>query len=342
MSDRNLLTLALAGWITCGLWIAPTKAQDAARMGDAGAKVNADDESSLQTTAFAPGVVRVIPADLLPEETFDGPLTLQNFLATYPEIQFGGDSHPEGIPHYDPASRTLAEMAKEVTLRREIFCYEFAFKPLRQIIVDVPQPGSKMKRKLLWYMVYRLRYNGGDLRPSSDIVAGVPIFRRIEQVHYSTRRCNPSLVLHDHTTGNEYMDRVLPGVINQIKTREQITAPLHNTVEISQLKIPYSEPNTEGGVWGVATWEDVDPEIDFLSIDVYGLTNAFEQDGDGQDAAYRRKVLRLNFFRPGDTIDQTEDLIRFGVPAFTNPDEESYILKQYGLEKKLDYDWIFR
>jgi hypothetical protein len=337
MSNRNLLTLTLAGWLTCGFLVVPTRAQDPAA-GDP----KAEDASTLQTTAFAPGVVRVIPADPLAEETFDGPLTLQNFLAAYPEIQFGGESHPEGVPHFDPASRTLVEMAKEVTLRREIFCYEFAFKPLRQIIADVPQPGGKMKRQLLWYMVYRVRYVGGDLRPSSDIVAGVPIFRRIEQIHYPTRRFNPSLVLHDHTSGKEYLDRVLPGVINRIKTREQITAPLYNSIEMSQLKIPYSEPNTEGGIWGVATWEDVDPEIDFLSVDVYGLTNAFKQDGDGEDAAYSRKVLRLNFFRPGDTIDQTEDLIRFGVPAFTNPEEESYILKQYGLEKKLDYDWIFR
>ena len=49
-------------------------------------------------------------------------------------------------------------MAKEVILRREVYCFEFSFKPLRQIYIDVPQPNGLLKRKLVWYMVYRIRY----------------------------------------------------------------------------------------------------------------------------------------------------------------------------------------
>ena len=48
-----------------------------------------------EQTQFAPGVVTVIPPAPHPEETFDGPQTLQSLLDAHPEIQFGGDSHQE-------------------------------------------------------------------------------------------------------------------------------------------------------------------------------------------------------------------------------------------------------
>jgi hypothetical protein len=72
------------------------------------------------------------------------------------------------------------------------------------------------------------------------------------------------------------------------------------------------------------------------------LTNAFEQDGVAADSPYRRKALELNFYRPGDSMNQTEDLIRFGVPAFKDEKELANILRQYGLKERLDYRWVFR
>ena len=128
----------------------------------------------------------------------------------------------------------------------------------------------------------------------------------------------------------------------KIAIREQITAPLYNSVEISRIKIPYTSDSAAPGVWGVATWEDVDPNLDFVSVEVFGLTNAFEQDGAGMAAPYRRKALQLNFYRPGDTMRQTEDLIRFGVPAYDDEQEQAYVLEKYGLEERLDYRWVFR
>ncbi|MEM6473040.1 MAG: hypothetical protein AAF802_25995, partial [Planctomycetota bacterium] len=70
--------------------------------------------------------------------------------------------------------------------------------------------------------------------------------------------------------------------------------------------------------------------------------NAFEQDGEGDEAPYRRKALQLNFYRPGDAMAQTEDMIRFGVPQFSNESERTYVLKQYGLKEPIDYRWVFR
>ena len=273
------------------------------------------DVSTSEQTQFAPGVVTVIPPAPDPKETFDGPQTLQRLLDAHPEIQFGGDTHKNGEPHFDPRTRTLVEMAKQVILRREIYCLEFSFKPLRHVYIDVPRTDGRLQRKLIWYMVYRVRYRGGDLRPAADTIAGVPIYKRVESIRYDSRHFFPMLVLRNHATNKNYIDRILPTAVNKIKVREQITAPLYNTVDITRVKIPYSSDSASPGTWGVATWEDIDPNLDFVSVEVFGLTNAFQQDGEGDDAPYRRKALQLNFYRPGDAIDQTEDLIRFGVPA---------------------------
>ena len=300
------------------------------------------DPSTREQTEFAPGVVTVIPPAPDAKETFSGPSTLQELLDSYPEIKWDAPNFPEGAPHFDPRSRTLTEMAKQVILRREIHCFEFSFKPLRQIFVDVPRPDGRLQRKLIWYMVFRVRYRGGDLRPAMDEVAGVQLYKRIESVSYESRRIFPMLKLINHKSGTEYVDRILPSAKDKIAIREQITAPLYDTVDISQVSIPRSSDDSGPGVWGVATWEDVDPELDFISVDVFGLTNAFEQDGQGGATPYRRKALRLNFYRPGDTMRQTEDRIRFGVPAYKDEQEQQYVLQQYGLEERLDYRWIFR
>lgn len=300
------------------------------------------DPSTREQTEFAPGVVTVIPPAPDPKETFDGPQTLQSLLDAHPEIQFGGDTHKNGEPHFDPRTRTLVEMARQVILRREIYCLEFSFKPLRHIYIDIPRPDGRMQRKLIWYMVYRVRYRGGDLRPAADTIAGARIYKRVESIHYDSRFFFPVMVLRNQASNKNYVDRILPTAVNKIKVREQISAPLYNSVDITRVKIPYSSDSASPGVWGVATWEDVDPNLDFVSVEVFGLTNAFQQDGEGQDAPYRRKALQLNFYRPGDAIDQTEDLIRFGVPAYEDEQEQTYILQQYGLSERLDYRWLFR
>ena len=301
------------------------------------------DPSTQEQTQFAPGVVTVIPAAIQPEETFDGPLELQPFLTNYPQIAFGDSSgHPDGKPHFDPRSRTLVERAKAVIHRRTIFCFEFSFKPLRQIYIDIPRPDGRMQRKLVWYMVYRIRYRGGDFRPAVDKVAGADIYQRMESVRVDQRKFFPMFVLRDQVSGRQYLDRILPTARAKIKVREQISTALYNSVEISRVNIPFSNDNAAPGVWGVATWVDVDPNLDFVSVEVFGLTDAFKKVGDGKSADYKPKALQLNFYRPGDTVRQTEDLIRFGVPAFDNAQEQKYILDQYGLEERLDYRWLFR
>jgi hypothetical protein len=324
------------GW----LLIASTLLLGSVAVGQEGAEEN--DLSTQQQTRFAPGVVTVIPGDPSPEETFDGPLTLKSFLAAHPELEWKGNPFKDGSPHFDPRSRTLVEMATQVFLRREIYCLEFAFKPLRHLYVDVPVAGGKVQRKLVWYMVYRVRYPGGDLRPAADEFGGSKLYNRLESISYESRRFFPLVHLKDQISGREYLDRIIPSAKSVIAAREQITAPLYNSVEITRQRIPLTTDQDAPGVWGVLTWTDVDPNIDFLSLYVSGLTNAFEQDGEGDDSPYRRKMLQLNFFRPGDAMAQTEDLIRFGIPSFEDTEEQAYVMEKYGLKEPLRYRWVFR
>ncbi|MEZ6092087.1 MAG: hypothetical protein R3C05_29600 [Pirellulaceae bacterium] len=292
---------------------------------------------------FAPGIVRVIDPPPQPEETFTGPLPLQEFLANNAQIDWKAPDFPDSQPHFDARSRTLIEMAKNVTFRREVHGFEFAFKPMRQIYVDVPQASGVMKRKLVWYMVFRIRYRGGDLRGKEVVDEfGNKTYPDIEAVAYQQRRCYPMFVLVNHGKGKEYIDRILPMARDVIAEREQIKSKLHNTVEIGTVNIPRSTSPDAPGVWGYATWEDVDPTTDFFSVNVRGLTNAFQIVQEGGEDKVLRKVLQLNFFRPGDSVRQLADEIRFGVPAYDDPQEQAYVLKQYGLPERLDYRWIFR
>ena len=320
---------------------------EAAASGQSNAGQNGDQEdrkdpSSQQQTDFAPGVVTVIPGDPSPEETFTGPLTLKKFLDAHPELEWDQATFPNGAPHFDPRSRTLVEMAKQVVLRREVYCLEFSFKPLRHIYVDVPVGGGATQRKLVWYMVYRVRYRGGDLRPAADEVGGAKLYQRLESIAYEARRFFPLATLRDQVSGNEVLDRIIPSAKSVIAAREQITAPLYNSVEISNQPIPRSTDDSAPGVWGVLTWVDVNPNVDYLSVYLSGLTNAFKQQGEGTDAAYQRKVLQLNFFRPGDAMMQTEDRIRFGMPNFSDEEEQADVVKKYSMEEPLDYRWVFR
>jgi len=300
------------------------------------------DPSSEQQTDFAPGVVTVVPGDPSPEETFTGPLKLQKFLDAHPELEWAKPTFADGSPHFDPRSRTLVEMAKQVVLRREVYCMEFSFKPLRHIYVDVPVGGGATQRKLVWYMVYRVRYRGGDLRPVADEIGGAKLYQRLESIAYESRRFFPLATLRDQVSGQEVLDRIIPSAKSVIAAREQITAPLYNSVEISNQPIPRSNDKSAPGVWGVLTWVDVNPNVDYLSVYVSGLTNAFKQQGEGPDAPYQRKSLQLNFFRPGDAMMQTEDVIRFGMPNFSDEEEQAEIVQKYDMKEPLDYRWIFR
>jgi hypothetical protein len=123
----------------------------------------------------------------------------------------------------------------------------------------------------------------------------------------------------------EREDRRLPVWADPRKTVPR--EPLRNSVEMAR-DIAVGQT-----LWGVATWEEIDPRIDRFSIYVQGITNAYRwkddpaqyKTGANRDS-YRKlllKTLKLNFWRPGDEFNQQESEIRRGFPG------------------ESDYEWVY-
>ncbi len=233
----------------------------------------------------------------------------------------------EWKPEFLAASKTLYGMSADVKFRRAIWCLEFSFKPLRMIEIDVPAAAGGSQRKLVWYLVYRVRNTGQVLKPvqgddgvyTAEIAKGGPI-RFLPQFVLESQDRLPT----GQRVSKAYLDRVIPAAVAAIRQRETPGRPLLNSVEIAEQPIPVSGERIDKSVWGVATWVDVDPRIDFFSIYVGGLTNAYRwedvpggyQPGDlpGKGRQFARKTLQLNFWRPGDELLQNEREFRYGVP----------------------------
>lgn len=297
-----LVRTLLAGFILLGS-LAPTRAQDPAP----------------PFRQLAPGVEITIPASLEEAETVSKADVVE-ILHGIPGLDWS--------PKYAPETRTLKALATGTEFRRTIWCLEFTFKPVRTIWVDVPQANGKMQRTLVWYMVYHVRNPGGALKPTKTddgIVNIEPVDREV--------RFFPQFVLESHEFKKAYLDRIIPTAIQAIQEKEDPGRKLYNSVEIGSQLVPVSSELVDKSLWGVATWEGVDPRIDFFSVYVEGLTNAYRWvDPDGgfksghpptTGRVLMQKNLMLNFWRPGDEKED-QQAIRFGIPG------------------KVDYSWVYR
>lgn len=299
---------------------------------------------------LAPGVLTTIEPEPLPKETYHGPMALPRITVKHPELEF--------TPNLSEKTATVYEMAKHVTLRNKVWSLEFSFKPLRMIYVDIPESPGVVKRKLVWYLVYRVRNTGRHIEPKQSADAVDEFGEKAYTVGPATHNAFffPHFVLegeyYDRETNKyvrrAYLDRIIPEARVPIQLREDPQIPLHNSAEMmrTMLKQPSSEDeiSTDNTAWGVATWMDVNPNIDFVSIYIQGLTNAFQfvEKPDGSGAVYRHKTLQLNFWRPGDSYLEHEKEFRYGVPVVENPAEQRQILTRYGLTDHLDHLWIYR
>ncbi len=279
--------------------------------------------------ALAPGVMITVPPELQPGEAF-GAHDVVEILAT-PGLPW--------TPHYLPTVRTLSQKATDAFFRRRVWCLQFSFKPVRTIYVDVPQPSGKMQRKLVWYLIYEVKNLGNDLVPKQKPDGAFEVTQEAGDVRFV-----PQFVLESHEYGKSYLDRIIPAAVGPIRQREDPRRPLLTSVEMAQQMIQPSTDRRDRSVWGVATWLDVDPRIDFFSVFVQGLTNAYRWEdppdayafGDppGTGRRFLYKTLQLNFWRPGDQFQQHEDEIRFGTPAGKH--------EMYGVQEGVDYAWVYR
>ena len=323
----------------------------------------------LKPRRLAPGVLTVIPPSKDQGETFSGP-------RPFVEVTQGFDAGLLGWkPQLYPETQTLKAKAQAMTFRRSVWYLEFAFKPLRMIYVDIPQPTGRMQRKPVWYLVYRIKNNGYHLRPSKGRfeVSGTPgkkdaawlkepdefghLTWGFERVNH-TVRFFPRIELVAHEVGKRYMDQLIPVAVPAIQRREDPAIKLHDSISISSLDIPLSDDRTDRSVWGVMTWTDLDPDIDFFSIYIQGLTNAHRfEDAEGAlrtgsppltGRRFEVKTLQLNFWRPGDAVFAHENELRFGMPHETTRfvRRESWEAKSfaelYGVPEPMDYRWFYQ
>jgi hypothetical protein len=274
-----------------------------------------------QPKPFAEGVLNVIEPDLAARESYSLPMPLPGLNAK------------EYDPNFSPKQDTLYGQTRNIVFFRDVWNYEFAFLGLRQI---------EVQGKNVWYMVYRIRNTGATL--SYEQVKEDP---RFDHMKYELKRNEkvlnvvdflPRFSLEGWVGKNGDYDRVVyRDVVDLrmtkiIQNHEDPNRPLLNTYEMAMAQIPLSKNESDPGVWGVAIWEDVDPRIDYVSVFVSGLTNAYqiERSRDGQ-IGFKYRTLQLNFWRPGDIDEEAKDDVDYGIPLVDDPREQVEICRRYDL-----------
>jgi hypothetical protein len=263
---------------------------------------------------LAPGALTVIP----PDRSADDPLQRDDLL----EIT-EGRSDRVWVPKRAPANSTFVERAKGRELAGGVWCLEFAFKLPRLLDVDVPVADVKMRRKRIWYLLYRVKNVGGRRVVVDDADPSVRKTEAFAQPirflpHFVLESLEPLSQGEDMRAYRAYLDRVVPSAMEPIRAREKPPGRLFDSASMTQTEIAPGEER-----WGVAIWEDVDPRIDFFSIHVRGLTNAIRwrkipgariaaDDPPGVHMEHALECLRLDFWRPGDDRDEIEEEISVG------------------------------
>lgn len=335
---------------TCAQEPAQTPAQSPAQgQGSAGAQSEAGGQGTRPVRSspgrrLAPEAIHVIPPSAELGETFEGPLDLP--LSTpESELIWGPPKFPDNRPNYAPASETLLAMTKSVVFRRQVWAMEIGFKPVRMIAVDIPNEAGQSETKLVWYLLYYVRYRGGDLKPNpTKDQVGTEFFAQPQVVPgLSARRFLPGFVLNATALGKRYQSQFIPEALGPIAEKERVGKPIYDSIAIQKVPVRLSTDRESHEVWGVATWTDIDPRTDFFAIEIRGLTNAQRcKISDDGELVTEQKTLVLNFWRPGDTINEIQDRIRYGVPALSDEKEQNAILRKYGLQERLDHYWVYR
>ena len=181
----------------------------------------------------------------------------------------------------------------EITARErlnmpQIWGLEFAYKSPRMMAVEIPDETGIPRRKLVWYLPYRVT-NRSD----------------------NERMFVPELIL-ETDTGKQYRDQVVPIAMEAISVREDFRKQWKDTATIAGIIPPSPKEGLDRSVYGIATWYDVDAKTDHFSIFVNGLSNGYKiEKTDSGEERVIRKTLELKFWRPGDEFFENEKEIQF-------------------------------
>jgi hypothetical protein len=261
--------------------------------------------------SLAPGVLTVIRAD----ESLDDAIPRGPLLEVTE-----GQKALAWVPKRAAPTTTLVELARRLEYPRDIWCLEFAFKPPRQMDVDIPAADGRMRRATIWYLVYRVKNVGGRRLVVGKNDEGQPDpAQRSSETFEKPVRFLPHFVLESRegladeeglASYRAYLDRLVPSAMDAIRLRED---PARQYLDSAAMAASDIQPGEER--WGVALWEAVDPRIDYFSIYVRGLTNAIRwrqrpdsvigpNDPPGRHLDQTLESLRLDFWRPGDAAGQ--------------------------------------
>ena len=263
---------------------------------------------------LVPGALTIIP----PDRSADDSLQRADLL----EVT-AGRADRRWTPKRSPVNTTFVERAKGREFVGGVWCLEFAYKMPRMIDVDVPAADGKMRRKRIWYLLYRVKNTGGRRVVVDAEDATKRTTEQFEQPvrfvpHFVLESLEPLADSEGVMAYRAYLDRLVPSAMAAISGREKPPGRLFDSASMTEAEIP---PGAER--WGVAIWEDVDPRIDYFSIYVRGLTNAVRwrqipgttigpEDPPGIRMEHALETLRLDFWRPGDDRDEVEEEMSVG------------------------------
>jgi hypothetical protein len=216
--------------------------------------------------------------------------------------------------------------AQDITFRHNVWVLDFEFKPVRMIWVDIPDTQGRMQRKLIWYLLYSVTNPGKVYHPVEEkdgTFKAIMVDGPIRFIPAFTMEVHNRL--QDEAAGftKVYSDKCIPLAMAAIRGREDRNRKFLSTFEMPEKPIAVGET-----LWGIAMWEDVDPRAVWFSVYVEGLTNAYHWKDDPakyaavlkgtEKGSYRtmfEKMLKLNFWRPGDEYSVKENQVRLGIPA---------------------------
>lgn len=187
---------------------------------------------------------------------------------------------------------------EERTSQPDIWCLEVFYKPVRLLYLDLPDPKTgQTSKQLIWYLCYRAVHRvEAEPTPDEPKPAEPPLLV-------------PEIVLKTDT-GKTYMDNVIPTAQAAMNKRERFV--YKNSVQIVGPLPPKVGPGVKDppSAFGCAMWRGVDPLTDKFTLFFHGFSNGYQlgKDPNGADVVLR-KTLVINFDRPSDELEQTEEEI---------------------------------
>ena len=288
---------------------------------------------TIEHRKFAPGVVHEIPSQLDVRDSFSLPMTLPGVDAEKYDLET------------DAVGQTLYGMSERVILYRDVYQYDFAFTGLRQIGVAVTGGDGVARRKNYWYLIYRVRdldetLSYEEVKSNPELNQISHVLKKDEPLKDEDRLFLPRFSLEGWVYNGkakkyakvEYRDSVNPAVVRVIRAKEDPRMQLLDGIQMSKIEIPKVKREAKAGVWGVAVWEDVNPNIDYVSVYAGGLSNAYRiKRGEDGAISFKRKTLQLNFWRPGDELEEHKDPLTYGIPLVDDPRQQVLITRRYAL-----------